>query len=75
VVIEFASHTQSDCPRVPAPQEDRIEVIPNIIEKLVESAVLAVLNKGPPPPALLTAQASNPIKVAPKAALEKTNGF
>jgi hypothetical protein len=50
-------------------------VIPNIIENEVESAVLAVLNNGPPPPALGTAQASSPIKVAPKAAEEKMNGF
>jgi hypothetical protein len=60
---------------VPAPQEDKIEVIPNIIENEVESAVFAVLNNGPPPPALLTAQASSPISVAPNAALEKMNGF
>jgi hypothetical protein len=60
---------------VPAPQDDRIEVIPNIIENEVESAVLAVLNNGPPPPAFGTAQASRPIKVAPNAADEKMNGF
>ena len=50
-------------------------MIPNIMEKLVESLVLAVLNNGPPPPAVLTAHPSNPIRVAPNAALEKMNGF
>lgn len=67
--------TQSDCPMVPAPHDDRIEVIPSIIEKEVESAVFCVLKRGPPPPALGTAQARRPMRVAPKAADEKMKGF
>lgn len=50
-------------------------MIPSIIENEVLSAVFCVLNNGPPPPALGTAQARRPIKVAPKAAEEKMNGF
>lgn len=60
---------------VPAPQDDKIEVIPSIIENGVFEEVFCVLKSGPPPPALGTAQASRPMRVAPKAAEEKMNGF
>jgi hypothetical protein len=60
---------------VPAPQDERMEVIPSIIENGVSDAVFWVLNNGPLPPAFGTAQASKPIRVAPNAAEEKMNGF
>lgn len=60
---------------VPEPQDDRMDVIPNIIENGVSAAVFCVLNSGPPPPAFGTDHARRPIKVAPNAIDETMNGF
>lgn len=59
---------------VPDPHELKMLVIPNIIEKGVDEAVLTVLNKGPPPPALGTAHARRPIAVEANATEDMMNG-